>query len=451
MASAQLPPQNLDAEELVLGALMLNQRVIGPVIETGLRADDFYRQSHGVVYRGILDLDAQGGNIDPVTVADHLDGQRTTDGKRSLLDEAGGTERIHELAALVPSASNAAHYARIVHEQSKLRGLIRVGQELVRMGYERPDEVPALIDQAETLLFEVAADADHGKVEQVRDVLVEQWQWMKQLSERNGELVGVTSGLPALDKQTTGWQPGNLIVLAARPSMGKTALAVNMGTAAAKTGTGVVLFSLEMSKKEIAQRLISAEARVPSNNMRSGTFSGDEWKRMTDACGALAPLPLFIDPSSQITVTEIRSKARRWKAKHPEIGLIVIDYLQLIDRQQRPNENDAAAVGRVSRALKVLAGELDVAVMVLSQLNRAVEQRADPIPRLSDLRDSGAIEQDADVVLFVYRPDYYDPNDRAGEADLIIGKQRNGPLDTVKLMFVSRLSKFTDPSTGGTP
>src|SRR5579885_1683320 len=335
LAAAPIPPQNLDAEESVLGAMMLSSGAIGAVSEI-VDAADFYRDSHGQIYRAILALYGRGEPVDAITVVDELD-------RLGRLDDVGGQDRVHELAALVPAASNAAPYARIIQEMGTLRGLIRAGSDLT----------------------------------------------------------GTPSGFRDLDRLTSGFQPGNLVIVAARPSMGKSALALCMAAnVAVRHAKPVALFTLEMSKSEVTQRLMCAEGKVESQRLRTGKLATDDWPRLTAACSKLNKAPIYVDDTGSITMMEIRSKLRRLKMKEPELGLVIVDYLQLMTSGTTV-ENRVQEVSQISRSLKVLARELDVPIVALSQLSRAVEQRHDKRPILSDLRESGSIEQDADLVLFV--------------------------------------------------
>src|SRR6476646_2177626 len=384
LATAPIPPQNLDAEESVLGARMLSPLAIGAVTEsTSLNAGDFYRESHGHIFRSILTLYAKGEPVDAITVVDELD-------RAGTLEVVGGPERVHELAALVPAASNAAHYGRIVSEMSTLRGLIRAGNDIARLGFDRPGETIELVDRAEQ------------------------------------------------------------IIVAARPSMGKSALALCMAAnVAVRESRPVALFTLEMSKAEVTQRLMCAEGKVESQRLRTGKLAVDDWPRLTAACDKLSKAPIYVDDTGSITMMEIRSKLRRLKSREPDLGLVIVDYLQLMTSGTSV-ENRVQEVSQISRSLKVLARDLDVPIVALSQLSRAVEQRHDKRPILSDLRESGSIEQDADLVMFVYRDEYYNPEDTdsAGIAELILAKQRNGATGTEKLAFQKRYAKFADLAAG---
>jgi replicative DNA helicase len=397
--TAPVPPQNLDAEESVLGSMMLSPGAIGAVSEI-LDAGDFYRESHAKVYRAALALYARGEPVDAITLIDVLE-------ERGELGDAGGRERIHELAALVPATANAAHYARIVREMATLRGLIHAGQEVARLGWERPGETIDLVDRAEQLIFELSQSRVTSEFAHIEALLKESFERITALYEAGEELTGVPSGFRDLDRLTSGFQPGNLVILAARPSMGKSGLALCM---AANVGVRrelpVALFTLEMSKSEVTQRLMCSEAKVESQRLRTGKLGADDWPRLTAACDKLAKAPIYVDDTGSITMMEIRSKSRRLKSKEPNLSLIIVDYLQLMTSGSTV-ENRVQEVSQISRSLKVLARDLDVPVLALSQLSRAVEQRHDKRPILSDLRESGCLAGETRVYLpdeGVYRP-----------------------------------------------
>jgi replicative DNA helicase len=440
----QVPPQNLDAEESVLGAMMLAPSAIAAVSEV-LSPDgrEFYRESHAKIYRAALALYAKGEPVDAITLVDELD-------ERGELEDVGGKVRIHELAALVPASANAGHYAQIVREASTLRGLIRVGGEISRLGWERPGETSELVDRAEQILFDLSQEKATSEFSHIEMLLKDSFERITQLYESGADVTGVPSGFRDLDRITSGFQEGNLIVLAARPSMGKSALglgvAANLGV---RKNVPVALFTLEMSKAEVTQRLMCSEAKVESQRLRTGKLSADDWPRLTAACDKLAKAPIYVDDTGSITMMEIRSKARRLKSKHPDLGLIIVDYMQLMTSGTSA-ENRVQEVSQISRSLKVLARDLDVPIVALSQLSRAVEQRHDKRPILSDLRESGSIEQDADIVMFIYRDEYYnaEESDQQGLAEVIVAKHRNGPTDTVKLSFLKRYAKFSDLAAG---
>jgi replicative DNA helicase len=438
-SAAPVPPQNLEAEESVLGAMMISPGAIGAVSEI-VDAGDFYRESHAKIYRAALGLYAKGEPVDAITLTDELE-------ERSELDAVGGRVRLHELAALVPATANAAHYARIVHETATLRGLIRAGGEIARLGWERPGETPDLVDQAEQILYDLSQQRVTGEWSEIESLLKESFERITLLYESGVDLTGTPSGFRDLDRLTSGFQPGNLIIVAARPSMGKSALALciaaNMGV---RHNIPVGLFTLEMSKSEVTQRLMCSEAKVESQRLRNGKLQQDDWPRLTAACDKLAKAPIYVDDTGLLNMMEVRSKARRLKARHPNLGLIIVDYLQLLTpSHRRDSDGRVQEVSEMSRSLKILARDLDVPIVALSQLSRAVEQRTDKRPILSDLRESGSIEQDADLVAFVYRDEYYnEDSDQQGLAEVILAKHRNGPTDSIKLSFLKRYAKFSD-------
>jgi replicative DNA helicase len=435
--AAPIPPQNLDAEESVLGAMMLSPGAIGAVSEV-LDAADFYRDSHGTIYRAALALYARGEPVDAITLVDELE-------QRGELEDVGGRARVHELAALVPASANAGHYARIVREMATLRGLIRAGGEVAQLGWDRLGEPQDLVDRAEQIVFELSQSRVSTEFSHIEALLKESFERITALYEAGEEITGVPSGFRDLDRLTSGFQAGNLVIVAARPSMGKSAFGLCAASnIAIRHQMPVALFTLEMSKAEVTQRLMCSEAKVESQRLRSGKLAPDDWPRLTAACDKLAKAPIYVDDTGSITMMEIRSKARRLKSKEPTLGLIIVDYLQLMTSGSNV-ESRVQEVSQISRNLKVLARDLDVPILAMSQLSRAVEQRHDKRPILSDLRDSGSIEQDADLVAFIYRDEYYnEDSDQQGLAEVILAKHRNGPTGTEKLSFLKRYAKFAD-------
>jgi replicative DNA helicase len=382
-SAAPIPPQTLEAEESVLGAMMLSPGAIGAVSEV-LDAGDFYRESHAKIYRAALALYAKGEPVDAITLVDELE-------ERGELEDVGGRPRVHELAALVPATSNAGHYARIVREMATLRGLIRVGSEIQRLGYDRPGDTTDLVDRSEQLVFEIAQSRVSGEFTHIEALLKESFERITQLYEAGIEITGTPSGFRDLDKLTSGFQPGQLVILAARPSMGKSALGLCMAAnIAVRSETPVALFTLEMSKAEVTQRLMCSEGKVESQRLRSGKLAADDWPRLTAACDKLAKAPIYVDDTGSITMMELRSKARRLKSREPGLGLIVVDYLQMMTSGGTA-ENRVQEVSQISRQLKVLARDLEVPILAMSQLSRAVEQRTEKRPLLSDLRESGCM------------------------------------------------------------
>ena len=436
---APVPPQNLDAEESVLGAMMLSPGAIAAVSEV-LDADgrEFYRESNAKIYRAALSLYGRGEPVDAITLADDLD-------ERGELESIGGKARVHELAALVPASANARHYAQIIRETATLRGLIQAGGEISRLGWERDGEAVELVDRAEQIVFNLSQQRATSEFSHIEELLKESFERITALYESGADVTGTPTGFRDIDRITSGFQPGNLIVVAARPSMGKSALGLCIAAnVAVRHGIPVALFTLEMSKSEVTQRFMCSEAKIESQRVRNGKLAADDWPRLTAACDKLAKAPIYVDDTGSVSMMEIRSKARRLKSKHTGLGLILVDYLQLMTSGTTA-ENRVQEVSQISRNLKVLARDLDVPIVAMSQLSRAVEQRHDKRPILSDLRESGSIEQDADIVCFIYRDDYYnEESDQQGIAEVIVAKHRNGPTDTVRLSFLKRYAKFAD-------
>lgn len=437
-AGATLPPQNLEAEELVLGAMMLSPHAID-VVTQHVSARDFYRDAHARLFTACLTLHNASAPVDAVTVAAHLENAGT-------LTDAGGRERIHEIATLVSASSNAGHYARIVRVAAVERGLTVVGERIRQLGWAPDGRDPsALLEEAEGLLFDLAGGGARSDFVSLDVAVADAYQRLLDLHEGGRAIIGAPTGFADLDRLTSGLQPGNLVLIAARPSMGKSGLGIGIAAhTAIREEKPVALFTLEMSQAEVVQRLLSAEALVESEKLRNGRMSREEWSAVAECSGRLGRAPLFIDDNRLIGHTDIRSKARRLKLRHPDLALVVVDYLQLMARATNSSER-VNEVAQISRSLKILAGELNVPVVALSQLSRNLESRHDRRPILSDLRDSGALEQDADLVLFIYRDEVYNPEDpeTAGIAELILAKHRNGPTGTVKTAFVSRYAKFS--------
>jgi replicative DNA helicase len=436
--AGNVPPQNAEAEASVLGSILLTEQALDSVLlEVGLRPDDFYRPRHQLIFRSMVRLKekAEPEAIDAVTLCDDLK-------RAGELDDAGGEPYVHSLPTVVIAAGNVVHYGRIVKNHAILRRLLVTThgiQEQV-MGFR--GEPRELLERAEQALFRIGHDESTRELRAIEDVLHDEIDKLHELSEKGVTLTGTPSGFSDLDDITGGFQPGNLIVLAARPAMGKSALATNIAeNAAAGHGLPVALFSLEMSESELAHRFLASQAKVSSDELRKGRVKS-AWPKVLKASEKLARAPLFVDDSSDIGVLEIRAKARRLHSRQP-LGLLIVDYLQLL-RADDPSDNRVEQVGKMSRGLKVLARELHIPVIAISQLSRAVESRHPPVPVLSDLRESGNVEQDADLVMFVYRDEYYnEQSERLGEADLIISKHRNGPVGRVTLAFQPRYPRFT--------
>jgi replicative DNA helicase len=437
-AQGVAPPQNLEAEQSVLGAVLLTDTVLPAlIIDEGLAADDFYRPAHALIYRAMLDLHGLGRQIDELTLTEHLK-------QAGQLEEAGGRAAIDLLSAAVPSVGNVRQYAKIVRDNALLRRLLLASYDIQQRVHAHEAPPRELVDMAERSILEVAHDDRRKDFQPIHDVLSAELDKLEKLSREGTAITGTPSGFEALDAVTGGFQPGNLIILAARPSMGKSALMANFAEhAALETGKAVALFSLEMSESELAQRFIASQASVKGDDLRKGKVADSRWGKILAASNRLASSPLFIDDSSELSVLDVRAKARRLSQQQADgLGLILIDYLQLM-RGDGATDNRVEQVGQISRGLKTLARELQVPVIALSQLNRGVEQRHDKRPMLSDLRESGAIEQDADLVMFVYRDEYYDQDsEREGIADLIVAKHRNGGLANVELTFQKEYPRF---------
>jgi len=432
------PPQNLEAEQAVLGAVLLSDTSLPSlIIDERLHPDDFYREAHGVAYAAMLELHTEGENVDALTLVAHLK-------QSGRLEAAGGQAAIDLLAASVPAVGNLRQYARIVRENAMLRRLLHAAYEIQARVHSHEAPPRELVDIAERTILEVAHEDSRKDFRAVNDVLDAEITKLHELSEAGKAITGTPSGFDDLDTITGGFQPGNLIILAARPSMGKSALMANFAeNAALGAEQAVALFSLEMSESELAQRFIASQASIKGDDLRKGRVPGPRWAKIMDASNRLAKSPLFIDDSSDLSVLDVRAKARRLLQQQADgLGLILIDYLQLMRADGR-TDNRVEQIGQISRGLKTLARELNVPVVALSQLNRGVEQRTDKRPVLSDLRESGSIEQDADLVMFIYRDEYYDrESEREGIADLIIAKHRNGGLGNVELTFQKEYPRF---------
>jgi len=441
--TTHVPPQNIEAEESVLGAMLVAEATLTRVIdEVKLHREDFYLDKHKAIFEVIHDLYAASKPVDELSVSEALT-------QRNKIEEAGGRHYVSELAAKVPAAANAKHYAEIVQQNSLLRRLLGAGQEIQGWVNERAGEPRELSERAEKLLFEVAHKEQASDFKLLSEILHDEVDRLEKLSTGETELTGTPSGFRDVDAITGGFQPGNLIIVAARPAMGKSALVANIAeNVAVKKQQPVAFFSLEMSEVELAQRFIACRARISGDKLRKGQVSKKDWPKVLRACNELEEAPLWFDDSSDLGILDLRAKARRLHAQEQErggLGLIILDYIQLM-RSDDHRANRVEQVGQISRGLKILARELEVPVVAISQLSRAPEQRTPPKPQLSDLRESGQIEQDADVVAFLYREDYYrDPDEEPdGLADLIIAKHRNGPIGTRKLVFLDRYPKFAD-------
>ena len=437
---SRVPPHNLEAEESLLGALLLSRDAVGAAAEQGVQSSDFYKPAHQHIYEAIRVLAASGQPVDPVTVADELR-------RAGLLEEIGGSTALLEMQAATPAISNATRYARIVQDTALMRRLIGVAADIAEIGYLEPDDVSKALDQAESKVFEIAEQRVTDSTAQINDVLREVMDDLELVYTRGEAVTGVATGFTDLDELLTGLHGSQLLIVGARPSMGKTALALGVATHVAKTANEPVLFfSLEMGHKELAQRILASEARVDSQKLRTGRLDQADWSKIGSALGRLE-VPLYIDENPNVTVMEIRAKARRIKARNGGLALIVVDYLQLMSGTGA--ENRQLEISEISRGLKILARELSVPVVALSQLSRNLETRADKRPMLADLRESGSLEQDADVVMFVYRDEVYNPDspDR-GSAEIIVAKHRSGPIGTRRLVFLGPYTRFENAARG---
>lgn len=435
MQRDRVPPQNLEAERATLGGMLIDQDAIPRVLEF-LSADECYQESHREIFQAIITLFQRNEPADLVTVTNAL---RTS----NKLDSVGGAAYLSELAEQVPTTANIAFYAKIVHEQALLRRLIAGGTEIVQKCYQNSGEdVDNLVDEAEKIIFNVAEDKSKRSFYTMREIVKESFKLIEQRYEQKNSITGVPTGFSDLDHKTAGMQPSDLIIVAGRPAMGKTSLALCMAAhAALDSQVPTAVFSLEMSKEQLVYRLLCSEAKVDASRLRGGYLAESDWPKLTQAAGHLSDAPIYIDDTPAISVLEMRAKARRLQ-REKGLGFIIVDYLQLMRAGGRV-ESREREISEISRSLKALAKELNVPVIALSQLNRAVESRQDKRPQMSDLRESGAIEQDADVICFVYRDEVYNPEtaDR-GIAEVIIGKQRNGPTGTVRLKFFNEYTRF---------
>lgn len=443
MIEERVPPQNIEAEQAVLGAMLIDKEAIAKATEV-LSADDFYREAHRVIFSAMLELYNKNEAVDMVTVTEILK-------RDNKLEDIGGIAYITSLANVVLTAANVKYHAEIVAEKSVLRQLVRVSTEIAAMGYEANDDVGTLLDTAESRILEISNRKKKADFTPINDILMDSVQSIESLLQNKGGLTGIPAGFADLDKLTSGLHPSDFIILAARPSMGKTALALNIVQNVALRAHKVIggeprsvaFFSLEMSKEQLVNRMLCAEAGIDSQRLRVGEMHDEDWTHLWDACDTMSRAKIYIDDTAGITAMEMRSRARRLKAEHG-LDLIVVDYLQLMQGSgKRNNSGDRQQeVSEISRSLKALARELDVPVLALSQLSRSVESRQVKRPMLSDLRESGSLEQDADIVAFLYREDYYNPETENKHTELIIAKHRNGPVDTVNLFFQKQFTKF---------
>lgn len=430
----RLPPQSLEAEQAVLGSVLVSTDGITRIVDL-VQPESFYRKAHQVIYAAMVDLYEKSEPIDIVTISQYLKDEGT-------LENVGGRQYITDLSLAVATTANLEYYAKTVQEKALMRNLIKAGTDIVSSCYEETDAEVAL-DKAEHMIFGLAQKRNMQQLTHVKYIVEDSFASIEKRYEDRDRLSGVPSGFYDLDAMTSGFQKSDLVILAARPSMGKTAFVLNLANAAAiENNVPVAIFSLEMSKEQLVQRMLCAEAQIDANRLRTGHMHTNDWTHLATAMGKLGESPIFIDDSAMVTALDIRAKCRRLKSEMKGLGMIIIDYIQLM-QGRKATDNRVQEVSEISRSLKQLARELSVPVIALSQLSRAVEARQNKRPMLSDLRESGSIEQDADIVMFIYRDEYYNPeSDKRGEAEIIVAKQRNGPVGTVDLLYQSSITRF---------
>ncbi|MDP9727879.1 replicative DNA helicase [Alicyclobacillus tengchongensis] len=438
MNGLRLPPQQIEAEQAVLGAMLISNDAVVEAIEI-LEADDFYRTPHRIIYGVMQRLFQEAEPIDVITVTASLASEE------AALESVGGVEYIAQLAAALPTALHTYHYARIIKEKALMRRIIQVSTKIAEQGYDTEKTAAEVLADAERMILELSQYQKTRDFTHISDVLQSTFDRIEQLYASEGQLTGIPTGYSELDRMTSGFQKSDLIIVAARPSVGKTAFALNIAqNVAVRAGLPVAIFSLEMSKDQLVQRMLCAEAYIDGHKLRNGTLDDEDWPKLSMGVSTLSNSPLYIDDSPGITVPEMRSKLRRLKLEKG-LGFVVIDYLQLIQGRRASGENRQQEISEISRSLKGLARELEVPVVALAQLSRSVEQRQDKRPMLSDIRESGSIEQDADIVAFLYRDDYYDPeSEKKNIIEIIIAKQRNGPTGKVELVFLKNYNKFVN-------
>ncbi len=441
MELGKIPPNDVEAEQAIIGSMLTDRDAVISAIEI-LKPDDFYREDNKIIYESILNLYNRSEPIDIITVRAELESM----GK---LDNVGGLEYLAELPEKVPTTANAMKYIKIVEEKSALRKLIKTANEIIELGYNPTEEVDDIMEGAEKKIFNIMQDKEQKGYSPLKDVLVESFTKLEELYNRKQHITGVPSGFTDLDYRTAGFHGSELILIAARPAMGKTAFALNIATnAALRANVPVAVFSLEMSKEQLVNRILCSESMVDSNKVRTGKLEEDDWTKLAGTIGPLSEAEMYIDDTPGINIMEIRAKCRKLKIEK-NIGLVVIDYLQLIQGTGKRGGSREQEISEISRSLKILAKELDVPVIALSQLSRAAEQRPDHRPMLSDLRESGAIEQDADIVMFLYRDDYYNQDsEKKGIAEVIIAKHRGGSTGTVELLWLGNYTKFVNIAKG---
>ena len=437
MELGKIPPNDIEAEQAILGCMLTDKDAVISAIEV-LKEEDFYREDNKAIYTAIMNLYNKAEPIDIITVKSEL-------ASLGKLESVGGLEYLAELPEKVPTTANVDKYIKIVEEKSVLRSLIKTSNELITLGYDDTQEVDSIIDVAEKKIFNLMQNRNQKGYTPIKDVLVETFAQLEQLYNQKQHITGVPTGFADLDYKTSGLHESDLVLIAARPAMGKSAFAINIAAnAALKSNTPVVIFSLEMSKEQIVNRILCSEAMVDSNKIRTGKVDDDDWAKLAGALGPLSEAEIYIDDTPGISITEIRAKCRKLKLEK-NIGLVVIDYLQLVQGSSKKNSSREQEISEISRSLKILAKEINVPVIALSQLSRAAEQRPDHRPMLSDLRESGAIEQDADIVMFLYRDDYYNPDtEKKNIAEVILAKHRGGSTGTVELLWLGNFTKFAN-------
>ena len=437
MDIGKIPPHDVEAEQAVIGSMLTDKEAVASSIET-LKEEDFYREDNKIIYSAMLNLYNRAEPIDLITVKSELE----TMGK---FEQVGGFEYLAELPEKVPTTANATKYIKIVEEKSVLRNLIKTANEIIDLGYDPTEDVEDIMEGAEKKIFNIMQDKNQKGYSPIKDILVDSFTQLEELYNRKQHITGVPTGFSDLDYRTAGLHGSELILVAARPAMGKSAFALNIATNAALRGnTPVAIFSLEMSKEQLVNRILCSEAMVDSNKVRTGKLEDEDWGKLAEAIGPLSETGIYIDDTPGISVMEIRAKCRKLKLEK-NIGLVVIDYLQLVQGSNKRNSSREQEISEISRSLKILAKELNVPVIALSQLSRAVEQRPDHRPMLSDLRESGAIEQDADIVMFLYRDDYYnEDSEKKNVAEVIIAKHRGGSTGTVDLGWLGSYTKFVN-------
>ena len=444
LSSHKLPPQNLEAEQSVLGGILIENEAINRVTEI-LDADDFYRDGHRKIFNALINLSERDEPADLITLTNELR-------KIDQLDSIGGASYLASLIDSVPTAANIEYYAKIVKEKSILRKLIQTSTEIITQSYEDRGDVEVFLDEAERAIFDISEKRVRPSFFSIRDVVKESFKTIERLFQKKELVTGVPSGFKELDRMTAGFQPSDLIIIAGRPSMGKTAFCLNVAQyAAVENKIPVAVFSLEMSKEQLVIRMLCSEAHVEGTRLRTGFLNESDWPKLTIAAGNLSESPIYIDDSAALSVLELRAKARRLKSERG-LGMLIIDYLQLMKGRARV-ESRQQEISEISRSLKALAKELNIPVIAVSQLSRKTEERTGNRPQLSDLRESGAIEQDADLILFIYRDEVYnrsEDNPNRGKAEVVIGKQRNGPIGKIELAFLDKFTTFKDLYKGET-